>query len=345
MSKFGISLNAGTINEASVATFARSGASFARFISKGVAPSVYVALAESLRAAGKAIRKDFELIVDLPGKRPRMGATFNEMKVFLGMTVLLVDELGPGDTFRSNMIVPTVGLFVHREKIRQGDRLLISDGATELKVLEILPNGILAEATRPEALLTPNRSILLPDTDIRYESLSETDRSTIEAVSKSTIAECPVAISMVESADAVAYVKERLPQTKVIAKVETRAGLVNRHEIVTAAGAVMLARGDLSLALGVDFTPAAIDLIINECLAQEREMILATGLFEGVGLQGRPTIADLTDLWHYWNKGLRLFLLSGGQPDQHGRASLEFLDRALSDFRFAAEDLVSNHQQ
>jgi pyruvate kinase len=340
MSRFGISLNAGSINEASVATFARTGASFVRFIAKGISPNVYVSLAESLLAAGGAIRKEFSLMVDLPGNRPRMGTTFDELTVFGGMTVLLVDELGIGDTFRSNMIVPTVGLSVHKDKIRQGDRLLVSDGATELKVMEILPNGILAEATRAESLLSPNRSILLPDSNIRYESLSDADRNMVDMVASSGLAGGLVSVSMVESAEPLRYVKERLPEAKVVAKIETRAGLVNRAEIVAAADAVMIARGDLSLSLGLGFTPAAVDLIVDECSERQREIMLATGIFDGVGFQGRPTIADLTDLWYYWRRGIRNFLLSGGQPDKHGRASLECMREALSDFRFAVEDLT-----
>jgi hypothetical protein len=71
--RIGISLNSLTMNEASVATFARSGASYVRFIAKGISPHVYVSLAISMLKSGRAINPDFTLVVDLPGRRPRMG--------------------------------------------------------------------------------------------------------------------------------------------------------------------------------------------------------------------------------------------------------------------------------
>jgi pyruvate kinase len=339
-SRIGISLNAATTNEASVATFARSGASYVRFIAKGITPPLYVSLAQALRDAGKAVRRDFELMVDLPGERPRMGAAFEEQTIYQGMTVLLADETDTTDELRSAMRMPTIGLLEHRESIRKGDRLLISDGATELKVLEILPTGILAEATRPEALLSPNRSMLLPDTDIRYLSLSDRDLEMADAIAATSLSQGKIAVSMVESAEPLLFLRRRLPEAKLVAKIETRMGIVNRHEIADAADYVMLARGDLSLSIGTSLVPAALDQVIDECDRIGRDIILATGIVDGVGLQGRPTIADLTDLWYYWQKGVRDFLLSGGRPDQHGRQSLEALALGLEDFRFAAENVT-----
>lgn len=338
-SKIGISLNAATTNEASVATFARSGASYVRFIAKGITPPLYVSLAQALQDAGKAVRRDFEVMIDLPGERPRMGSTFEEQKIFQGMTVLLADEAETTAELRSAMRMPTVGLLGHRETIRQGDRLLISDGATELKVLEILPTGILAEATRPEALLSPNRSMLLPDTDIRYKSLSDRDIAMVDAVANTHLRHGRIAVSMVESAEPLQYLKAKLPEAHISAKVETRLGIVNRREIAEAADAVMLARGDLSLSIGTALVPAALDQVMADCASLDRHVILATGIFDGVRLEGRPTIADLTDLWYYWQGNIRDFLLSGGQPDKHGRQSLERLASALNDFRFAADNV------
>lgn len=338
-SKIGTSLNAATTNEASVATFARSGAAYVRFIAKGVSPPFYTALAQALQAAGSAVRGDFEVMVDLPGERPRMGASFEEMKIYGGMTVLLVDEANGNDALRSPMLIPTIGLLEHRNVLQQGDRMLISDGATELKVLEILPTGILAEAARPEALLSPNRSMLLPDTDIRYRSLSPRDLAMVDVIASTPLARGSISVSMVESAEPLRQLRQRMPDARLIAKIETRLGVVNRAEIAEAADGIMLARGDLSLSIGTALVPAALDLVIDHCEQLGRDMIVATGLFDGVGFQGRPTIADLTDLWYYWRRGINDFLLSGGRPDLHGRQSLEYLVAALNDFRFAADNV------
>ena len=341
MTTIGITLDTPSVNEASVATFARAGASYIRFIAKGIAPSLYLNLADAFLDCAQAIRPDFEIVIDLPGKRPRLGSTLEEITIFEGMTVLLVDEVARPETYRSNLVVPTINLMIFKGSIRTGDRLLISDGATELKVLEVLPVGVLAEAVQPTALLSPNRSILLPDTDVEYQPLSETDLAMIQAVAQSDHRTAKVALSMVESADAISHVRLMLPDAKLIAKIETRRGVLRRSEIVQSCDSVMLARGDLSLSLGLDALPAASDLILNECHAQGRELILATGLVDGVELKGKPTIADLTDLWYFWNQGVRNYLVSGGRASQHGRQSVQALSAALTDFRFATDDFLA----
>ncbi len=345
MTTLGITLDTPSVNEASVATFARAGATYVRFIAKGIAPSLYLSLADAFLNCAQAIKPDFEIMVDLPGKRPRLGRTLDEVTVFNGMTVLLVDEVSRPDTYRSNLVVPTVNLMEFKSRVSSGDRLLISDGATELKVLEILPIGILAEATRPQALLSPNRSILMPDSDIEYRPLSETDLTMIQTLSHSPLRQSRIALSMVESAESISFVRHLLPEAKLIAKIETRRGVLNRSEIVGVADSIMLARGDLSLSLGVNALPAAADLVVDECLTQGRELILATGLVDGVELQGRPTIADLTDLWYFWNRGIRNYLVSGGRASTHGRQSVQALSAALTDFRFATEDFMLEAEQ
>lgn len=339
MTEIGITLDSSSINEASVATFARAGATYVRFIAKGMTPKLYLTLARSFLECGQAIRSNFKVLMDLPGKRPRMGMSFDEITVYRGMTVLLVDESTRTDSYRSNLVVPTINLLLQRDAIRSGDRLLVSDGATELKVLEILPAGILVEATRDEALLSPNRSILLPDSNLHYQSLSEAEFSVIEAVASAGIANPLITLSMVESSEPVLKLKSLLPDAHVIAKIETRQGLIERQQIISAADSVMIARGDLSLSMGINYLPAAADLILAEADGQHRPVTLATGVFDGVNFLQRPAIPDVTEIWYYWQRGVRNFLLSGPNPGKSGRQALEFLDTALADFRFASEDL------
>jgi len=340
MNGMGITLDAASINEASVATFARAGASFIRFIAKGMTPRVYLTLAKAFVESGRAIKSDFEIIFDMPGRRPRLGSTFEEQTVFRGMTVLLVDEETRQDAIKSNLVIPTVNLDIYREVIRVGDRMLISDGATELKILELLPSGVLAEATRMESHLTPNRSILMPDSNIQYRSLSDADLAMVEAIGKSKKFPNPrIAISMIESPLPVEQLRSLVPDAHIISKIETRNGLVNREAICAASDTVMIARGDLSLSLGIGLLPAASELLVEAATKTETEIILATGIFDGVGWQDRPSIADATDVWHYWKAGIRSFLLSGGDAGKYGRQALEHLAIALADFRFAGEDL------
>lgn len=109
-----------------------------------------------------------------------------------------------------------------------------------------------------------------------------------------------VALSFVESSDPVVAVRrllrDRGANIGVIAKVESSAALRNLDEIITAADAVMVARGDLGAAIHYAKIPYWQDIIVQKCLQHGKPSLVSTHFLESMVLYPTPTRAEVTDI-------------------------------------------------
>ena len=83
---------------------------------------------------------------------------------------------------------------------------------------------------------------------------------------------------------------------RVMAKVERREALDNIEEIVMAADAVMLGRGDLGLAIPLEQVPFAEALVVHHCKERGKPVIVATQMLESMVENAEPTRAEVTDI-------------------------------------------------
>ena len=82
----------------------------------------------------------------------------------------------------------------------------------------------------------------------------------------------------------------------MIAKIETRAAVENLDGIIAASGAVMVARGDLGIELGIEELPTLQKRIIRGCVALGRPVITATQMLESMITAATPTRAEVSDV-------------------------------------------------
>ena len=68
----------------------------------------------------------------------------------------------------------------------------------------------------------------------------------------------------------------------IIAKIETKAAVLNLEGIIEASGAVMVARGDLGSEADIEELPHLQKHIIQECIALGRPAITATQMLESM---------------------------------------------------------------
>ena len=81
-----------------------------------------------------------------------------------------------------------------------------------------------------------------------------------------------------------------------MAKVERKEALDDIENIVKAADAVMLGRGDLGLAIPLEQVPFAEALVIHECKEFKKPVIVATQMLESMVENPTPTRAEITDI-------------------------------------------------
>ena len=105
-----------------------------------------------------------------------------------------------------------------------------------------------------------------------------------------------MAASFVSSALDVKRVKNLVPGTPVIAKVESVVGYRNLHEILDIADGTMVARGDLGVELSFEAVPRAQKEILLRSNAKAKISITATEMLESMNYSTRPTRAEVSDV-------------------------------------------------
>jgi pyruvate kinase len=124
-----------------------------------------------------------------------------------------------------------------------------------------------------------------------------------------------VALSFVRRADDVRELKELIAAAGgdqlVIAKIEKKEALAAYEEIIAAAGAVMVARGDL----GVEIDPAMVPIwqkrIIHAANVAGKPVITATQMLQSMVTSPRPTRAEPSDVANAIYDATSAVMLSG----------------------------------
>ncbi len=109
-----------------------------------------------------------------------------------------------------------------------------------------------------------------------------------------------IGLSFVGSAADIAQCRERIAALggaqKIVAKIERKAALDNLGEIIAAADAVMVARGDLGTEVPLEEIPFVQQRIISEAKAAGKPVITATQMLLSMTEHGEPTRAEVTDV-------------------------------------------------
>jgi pyruvate kinase len=121
-----------------------------------------------------------------------------------------------------------------------------------------------------------------------------------------------IAQSFVQSAEDVEEAKKFINgRAKLIAKLEKPDAITNLKEIVAAADAIMVARGDLAVETPQEEVPAVQHAMIMEAIAQDKPVVVATHMFESMINNPRPTRAEISDVALAVRQGASAVMLSG----------------------------------
>ena len=244
-----------------------------------------------IRRVAEEEGKHVGILVDLPGPKVR-AASFGEHAVDLPDGHIVRLAVGHD---RSSADVIEVEYDSLLDDIQIGDRLVLGDGKVQLDVREKQSDKLVAEiisggevSGRPGVHIPSDRlSISTPTT----EDLRAIDAFVDVGVDM-------IALSFVRSAHDVRRVgTEIYPRGPlVIAKIETRAAVQNLAGIIDAAGAIMVARGDLGNECTIEELPYLQKQIIRDCIAGGRPVITATQMLESMIESAAPTRAEASDV-------------------------------------------------
>ncbi len=267
---------------------------------------------ESHRASIEAVRKvtaelgdlHVPIVIDLMGPRYRLGKLPEEG--------LLLEE---GQQVQLGEAAEEVDLPVDApellEHLQPGERVLIDNGLVELAVLHRRGKHVVAKVIHG-GKVTTRKGINLPDSHLPFQ-ISRKDREDIAFAVE--IGADFIGASYVGSPDHLERLRGvieaaggRIP---LIAKLERRAAVERLDDIVEAADAVMVARGDLGVEVPLNQVPVLQKKIIAAGRRTGTPVIVATQMLESMMEQPRPTRAEVSDVANAVFDGADALMLSG----------------------------------
>lgn len=250
---------------------------------------------ETVRNRARAHGRQVGVLVDLQGPKIRI-ERFQEGSVLLeeGEKFTLDARLAPdaGDKQR-------VGLTYKQlpDDVNRGDTLLLDDGQIVLWVEDVRETEIECRVVLGGPL-SNSKGINRQGGGLSAKALTDKDRIDIRVAAD--MQADYVAISFPRSAEDVNEARELLRQAGghggLVAKIERAEAIHNLEEIIEAADAVMIARGDLGVEIGDAELPAVQKRIISAARNMDRVVITATQMMQSMVESQIPTRAEVFDV-------------------------------------------------
>lgn len=148
-----------------------------------------------------------------------------------------------------------------------------------------------------------------------------------------------VALSYVGSKDDIIKLRHHMESLgkviPIIAKIERKEAVDSIEEIIDEAEAVMVARGDLGLALPIEEIPFIERRILSMCEKKNKFSIVATEMLLSMVTKERPTRAEVTDVAYAVTGGASAVMLSEETAQgEHPAKVVEIMDKIV---RYAEE--------
>jgi len=261
--------------------------------------------ARLVREAQATYGKPLALIADLQGPKLRIADLPETLVLARGDEVVI----GP-DGDMPGVDLP-VSPSVIGEVLQPGHDVLIDDGHIRLRVERVeRPRAVCSVVVGGR--VAAHKGVNLPGVPLPIPSLTPKDIDDLSFALELGVDF--VALSFVRSADDVRVLRQRIEEAGspalVIAKIEKAEAVEVLDEIIAESGAVMVARGDLGVEIGVASVPLLQKQIILHSLERGRPVITATQMLESMVHQAEPTRAEASDVANAVLDGTSALMLS-----------------------------------
>jgi len=298
-------------NESTLRTMIRAGMDVARInLSHGTHGEHRQDIAR-VRRLTEEERANVAVMADLQGPKLRVGEIDPEpLSLETEDTVILTTSPATG---KGNVVHLPHPEFIGQ--IVSGDRLLLDDGTLEF-VVEKATEAQLTCRVITGGELRSHKGVAVLGKTIDRPAITAKDRE--DAVFALEQGVDFLALSYVQTADTV-HAWRRLIQrlagdhceVGIVGKIETRAAIEDFDNILESVDAVIVARGDLGVAVSVQEIPLHQKAIIRKCNRAGVPVITATQLLESMIENPRPTRAETSDVANTILDGTDALLLSG----------------------------------
>ena len=270
--------------------------------------SVHEEVYASIRRVSDELSKPVGILVDLQGPKIRLGKIpGGPFELAKGARFAITTDDIEGDAERASTTFKGLPADVHA-----GDPLLIDDGRTVLRAVEVTYTDVITEVV-VGGPVSSNKGINLPGVAVNVPAMSEKDEDDLRWALQ--LGADIVALSFVRDAKDIERVHEimdeegrRLP---VVAKIEKPQAVQNLVDIIDTFDAIMVARGDLGVELPLEQVPLVQKRAIELARRWAKPVIVATQVLESMIENPRPTRAEASDCANAILDGADAVMLSG----------------------------------
>jgi pyruvate kinase len=291
-------------DEAAIERLFEAGADVFRINMSHSTPEQMREMVRMIRAVERTQGRPIAALVDLQGPKLRIG-TFDEDMVRLekGATFILDLDPAPGNCDRVHIPHPEV-----LAALECGHRLLLDDGRIRLVITETSPSCAVTEV-EIGGKLTARKGLNLPDTVIAMPALTPKDYKDLEAALDADIDW--VALSFIQRPEDIAAAKKiTRGRAGVMAKIEKPQAVGWLADIIEAADALMVARGDLGVEMPLERIPGVQKQITRVARRAGKPVVVATQMLESMITSPMPTRAEVSDVATAIFEGVDAVMLS-----------------------------------
>ncbi|MDR2189213.1 MAG: pyruvate kinase [Azonexus sp.] len=319
----------------------RAGVDVVRLNFSHGAAADHIQSAAAVRAAAKAAGRTVGILADLQGPKIRVGR-FEQGQI----------TLAPGDNFILDAAwdqpgnQERVGLDYKAlpNDVEKGAVLLLNDGMLEFHVTDVRGAEVHCRVVRG-GVLSNNKGINRQGGGLTAPALTDKDKADI--VTAARIKADFIAVSFPRSAADMRQARELMQaaggKSLLVAKIERAEAIPVLDEIMDAADAIMVARGDLAVEVGEAAVPGMQKRMIRLARARAKLVITATQMMESMIANPIPTRAEVSDVANAVIDGTDAVMLSaetavGLYPAETVAAMARICLQAEKEYEDYAED-------
>ena len=196
--------------------------------------------------------------------------------------------------------------------VHEGGTIMLDDGLIMLRIEKVTDTDITCTVLNSGKIKT-KKGVNVPGVHLSMPYLSQKDREDIIFGIQNGFDF--IAASFVRTAQDVYDIRNLLNEydsnIRIIAKIENREGVNNIDSILSAADAVMVARGDLGVEIDFTELPGIQKNIIDRSFSFGKPIVTATQMLDSMMVNPRPTRAEISDVANAIYDGTSAIMLSG----------------------------------